>query len=188
MTADALMLSHAALMFPCSSKQLSVLPCSASVVRQQQQVYTGQASVINAGLDLENDATAANKHTVPEQGSSKVSTFGKAKISMLEAQHAAVIGPKHLAMHTSHQTPPRSQQQTQQQQQQQQQQQHADSGTRQVTATLQAAQHGRTPKGWSMPSQLLLPRAGIFYCSSFPASCGLPKHSELPCLFLHFTT
>jgi len=69
-----------------------------------------------------------------------------------------------------------AQQQQAQQQQQKQQKQHQGPVPGQPDRS--PGQHGLAPKNWTTPSQMMLPRAGIFYCSSFFAVPGLPKHSE----------
>jgi len=72
----------------------------------------------------------------------------------------------------------RQQQAQQQQAQQQQKQQKQHQGPVPGQPDRSPGQHGLAPKNWTTPSQMMLPRAGIFYCSSFFAVPGLPKHSE----------
>ena len=45
-------------------------------------------------------------------------------------------------------------------------------------STGNKGQYGSAPAGWTQPSEMMIPRAGIFYCSSFCTTPGLPKHSE----------
>ena len=121
-----------------------------------------------ADLDLENDAAFANTDTLADTNLPTVTNSAAPKHAMPHARD--------LEQTRAHSPVTRACWPIPVQQHQQQQAasifEHAESGRL-------AGQHGAAPKGWVLPSQMLLPRAALFYCSSFSASCGLPKHSEL---------
>lgn len=147
------------------------LAVHASVTLFQRWLALTDTSEPHAGLDLENDAAAANT-----QGTDDFSTVSKPKFSLPPAKQSTLASAQHQTKHTHRAAPPRSQQQHLQQHQQRQQ---TLGLLEQAVAASGPTRHGASPKGWVNPAQRILPRAGIFYCGSFSASCGLPKHSKL---------
>ena len=166
---------------------------------------------LTAGLDLENDATAANSQLAnPLLQGSQPGSAGK--LPALPAQQAASSAVDHpvgqmqqqgsqhqqyyqqVPQQSAHSRQARAQGQPDQlpqclarQQQQQQEAHHQQQANQQQQqhqvqvkgqAEPQAGRHGLAPKSCVTPSQMMIPRAGIFYCSSFCAVSGLPKHSE----------
>ena len=123
-----------------------------------------------AGLDLENDPAAANTRALPNQ-SPNDSTACMAKPSLPHVRHSTLATTQHQTNHTHQSARLPSQQQQQQQQ--------VVGILKEAGAGCRATQHGAAPTSWVPPAQMILPRAGVFYCGSFSASCGLPKHSEL---------
>lgn len=124
----------------------------------------------NAGLDLENDAAAANS-MLPELRLDNPTNASIAKLPLPHAKQDTMATAQHRLLPNGQQAPSNQQQQEQQQE---------GGSVAQAGVGSDAKQHGAAPTGWVTPAQMIFPRAAIFYCSSFSASCGLPKHSE-PC-------
>lgn len=148
----------------------------------------------NAGLDLENDAAAANQMapsvmhpTWPPSHAAKLPACPVAHKDIIDSPfRQSLAGHKielpeqpcfteaaqpllHVKDNDCH---PR------QQQQPQQQEQHLAGSDGQSMQDKATQKHGRAPANWQSPSEMLIPRASIFYCSSFSMSPGLPQHSE----------
>lgn len=122
-----------------------------------------------AGLDLENNAAAANIHMLPDQDAGDFSSASAAKLSLPSAKQS-ILATAQCTNKLMGQLAPVTNQQRMQQKQ-------PVSGMLKQPGS-KATQHGVSPVGWTSPSQMILPRAGIFYCGSFSNSCGLPKQSE----------
>ena len=132
-----------------------------------------------AGLDLENDATAANCQPVMQEKCPLPASKTRVQQRQHTTSQAADQQPEDTQLQVilkQQQAQQQQKQQEPQQQQQQQPQQHQRPGPGQ--SNCRPGQHGLAPKNWVTPSQMMLHRAGIFYCSSFFAVPGLPKHSE----------
>ena len=112
---------------------------------------------------------------LPDQVADELSTASMAKLSLPPAKQGTLANEGCTTQLSGQLTPLTNQQQCMQQQQKQQ----VGGMLKQPGSGSKAAQHGASPMGWIPPAQMILPRAGIFYCGSFASSCGLPKHSEL---------
>ncbi|KAL3137379.1 hypothetical protein ABBQ32_006906 [Trebouxia sp. C0010 RCD-2024] len=120
-------------------------------------------------LDLENDAAAANS-MLPELRLDNPTNASIAKLPLPHAKQDTMATAQHRLLPNGQQAPSNQQQQEQQQE---------GGSVAQAGVGSDAKQHGAAPTGWVTPAQMIFPRAAIFYCSSFSASCGLPKHNML---------
>ena len=133
----------------------------------------------DADLDLENDAAAANQNA-PAASNGAISQAPQKPLAAIMApvQNAHCSAARHsahppqdmpMALDTGHPS---------EHVQQQQQQQADESKPGHSGHQLAAQQHMKAPANWQRPSDTIIPRASIFYCSSFCSEPGLPKHSK----------
>ena len=153
----------------------------------------GSSPCYAAGLDLENDAAAANQlapsvtHVAWPPSHAKLPTYAVAhedinnKSEDYPAAHRNRLPEQpHISeaaqvlLHTND----NGCHIQQQPQGQREQQQYGAGPDGQSLEDKAAEKHGRVPANWQRPSDMLIPRASIFYCSSFSISPGLPQHSE----------
>lgn len=134
-------------------------------------------------MDLENNAAAANfaSQLKPSQQSSGALTGPECPAPLGTSQ--ASLAAEHRQLHPTgahtrevHQQKPPHQQQLVSSMLDSQLKPCNKSQLQQ--ATSREGRHAQAPRGWTQPSERMLPRAGIFYCNSFCAVPGLPKQSE----------
>lgn len=149
------------------------------------QVSAISVLMASAGLDLENDAAAANQvapadvvtetYVAPLKPITATMNLPQdlgQSVQPSVHQHQPMpvdAGVPHLSS-----LPHNNSRQIQQQQQQQQPGPRPENGADRVASQ----QHAKAPANWQSLSDVIIPRASIFYCSSFCSEPGLPKHSK----------